>query len=66
MPGAENGDVVATDPISDCHMAGGTWDPVTMTCGMEGGMSSTTKYLIIGGVLLAVGVAGYGIYAATR
>jgi hypothetical protein len=66
-PGAENGAVEATDPISDCHLVGGSWDPVAMTCVMApAGMAPATKYLIIGGVLLAVGVAGYGIYAATR
>ena len=65
------GEAAVVDPITDCHNAGGEWDHMAMICqmpepGLLASMSPTTKYLLIGGAVLAVAAAGYGIYAATR
>jgi hypothetical protein len=73
VPGMEEGAVAepAPDPIAMCQAGGGTWDYMANTClmkpaGFWEGLSPAAKYGLIGGVLVVLGVAGYGIYAATR
>jgi hypothetical protein len=66
----QEADVTTTDPIADCAAYGGEWDYLSNTCLMldleEEGMSPTLKYALIGGAVLLVAGAGYGIYRATR
>lgn len=73
VPGAQTPepDELTIDPASECAAYGGAWDYATNTCltappSVDVGMSTTTKIALIGGAVILVAGAGYGIYRATR